>query len=1077
MVFGFGFNKTKVLASAERSVKQGKLQNAIADYEKVLAEDPKDLTVMNTIGDLYSRVGNTEKATEFFRKIGDAYAGEGFTVRAIAMYKKLTKQNPGAHDAVLKLGDLYTQQGLYNDARAQFMQVAEHHVRNNEFSQAASVFQKTLELDPENTSLQTRLAELYVKISRPADARDLYFRNAEALRIRGALDLADDALGRVLDLDPNFGPAMLMRGQVKFDSGDPEAAAKILEQVPDIDSRPEGLRTLLKAQLALGNLPAAEPIARKVLQIFNDCSGITGYGEALISSGAYEKALDFLSEHAAVLLASDQPAFMQVLQTLTARVKSNPKALEQLSDIFQRAGNTGCKVEVTELLAHAYVQQGELVKARDLYQRLTHLEPENPQHAQNFKQIIAKLSESLPPRRPAQVEQEPEPEPELESTSNTFSTEEIYPVSAVEQKYPGDLAELIEAALTDAELFDSYNLASKAIAPLEILLPRVPNDVRMNQRLASLYARAGRLQEAAERCSALEKVHVQAGFLKDSRYYADLAAKYRQRAGVSVESATAPATTKPVPLAPLADVSAHPIAPPAAPQTPAPQFVPAVAPAPVAVPAPPQSHEMDFSAEWEQMLEVEHPEPPPAPVPPPPPVVSRPPVPPVAQPVSAWESANEEETDLIAELLDEVRFYISQAMQPEARAALARCELLAPGNSEVATLKAQLAEVDSALPTAESSVGEFEFVSSENELQDQAADATDPLLVPAFEPTSSPAVSEHPAPELLPLHPALEQPEELEPEPFVAQTVAEPPAPIAPPVIEPPADLHPAIYYEEPAHEEPVREEPREEPVDEQPVPIHAAAATHPIERLDDFVHDLDLSLGDDFKIAPVSKVPESPSAPIVAAEPVVAPPPIQPLPSVAISQPVAPAPIAAAPIVPAPVVAPAAIAPELSAPQPIAAVPEITADEERNALNDIFAEFKESMETDADKQEDPETHYNLGVAFKEMDLFDEAIGEFQKVCKAIEQGVPFSQPVQAYTWLADCFLKKEVPDLAIRWYERALKSSTIDYETDTAIRYELACACIAAGDQPAALKHFMEVYGTNIDYRDVAERIKTLRS
>jgi thioredoxin-like negative regulator of GroEL len=69
------------------------------------------------------------------------------------------------------------------------------------------------------------------------------------------------------------------------------------------------------------------------------------------------------------------------------------------------------------------------------------------------------------------------------------------------------------------------------------------------------------------------------------------------------------------------------------------------------------------------------------------------------------------------------------------------------------------------------------------------------------------------------------------------------------------------------------------------------------------------------------------------------------------------------------------------------------------------------------------------------------------------------------------------VPDLAVRWYERALKAERIDSDTDTAIRFELACACDAAGDRSAALRHFMEVYGTNIDYRDVAERIKALRS
>ena len=52
-----------------------------------------------------------------------------------------------------------------------------------------------------------------------------------------------------------------------------------------------------------------------------------------------------------------------------------------------------------------------------------------------------------------------------------------------------------------------------------------------------------------------------------------------------------------------------------------------------------------------------------------------------------------------------------------------------------------------------------------------------------------------------------------------------------------------------------------------------------------------------------------------------------------------------------------------------------------------------------------------------------------------------------------------------------------IDGETRVALNYELASAYEAAGDKPSALKHFMDVYGSNIDYRDVAERIKALKS
>ena len=142
-----------------------------------------------------------------------------------------------------------------------------------------------------------------------------------------------------------------------------------------------------------------------------------------------------------------------------------------------------------------------------------------------------------------------------------------------------------------------------------------------------------------------------------------------------------------------------------------------------------------------------------------------------------------------------------------------------------------------------------------------------------------------------------------------------------------------------------------------------------------------------------------------------------------------------------------------------------------------MFAEFKEDVEEGADQAEDPDTHYNLGVAFKEMGLLDEAIGELQKVCHAIEKGHPFSQVMQAYTWLAHCFLEKGAPEASVKWYEKALHVPSIDEESKLAVYYELGSAHEAAGNKKAALASFNEVYSNNIDYRDVAERIKALRS
>jgi tetratricopeptide (TPR) repeat protein len=146
--------------------------------------------------------------------------------------------------------------------------------------------------------------------------------------------------------------------------------------------------------------------------------------------------------------------------------------------------------------------------------------------------------------------------------------------------------------------------------------------------------------------------------------------------------------------------------------------------------------------------------------------------------------------------------------------------------------------------------------------------------------------------------------------------------------------------------------------------------------------------------------------------------------------------------------------------------------------LAEMFGELKQDLEADvASADEDPETHYNLGIAFREMGLLDEAIGELQKACQSVDRGHAFPQIMQTYTWLAQCFLDKGVPEAAIRWYDKALSVPSIDGDTRVALHYELGSAYEISGDKPSALKHFTQVYGSNIDYRDVAERIKALKS
>jgi hypothetical protein len=148
----------------------------------------------------------------------------------------------------------------------------------------------------------------------------------------------------------------------------------------------------------------------------------------------------------------------------------------------------------------------------------------------------------------------------------------------------------------------------------------------------------------------------------------------------------------------------------------------------------------------------------------------------------------------------------------------------------------------------------------------------------------------------------------------------------------------------------------------------------------------------------------------------------------------------------------------------------------ESGPLKEVFDEFRAELGEMGTEDEDLETHYSLGIAFREMGLLEEAISEFQKVAQASERGRAFRYTMQCCTLLGLAFMEKGQPAIAAIWYERALKTPGNDPESTLALRYDLGVAQESAGEPEAALKSFSQVYAMNIDYRDVAERIAALQ-
>src|SRR5579864_4040865 len=591
MALGFGFNKVKVLAQAEKFVQQGKLPNAISEYEKVIKEDPKDLTVLNTIGDLYARVGNNEQAVYYFKKVGDQYAQNGFAVKAIAIYKKLTKIGPYNSEHTTKLAELYGQQGLFNDARVHYMQVADHLLKSGDNQQAARVFQKILELDPENAHTQAKLADLYTKLGKKDEARNIFYSAAETLYARGSYAAAEEAAGKVLSLDPANTSALMLRGLIAVDSGDSHAAVNYLEQVSDLDSRPDGLRALLRAKLQTGSAEGVEAVAVKLLSRHKDGTGMTTLAQWYATNDHVENALRLYEAHAERLFGGNAAALQEALNPLTARARENPAALAILHRLMNQSGQPvdhAQNAEAIELQAHGAAQSGNFALARDLYKQLTEMEPENALHAQSYRQMLAKLGEDSATRILTP-----------EEAAQAFMVEELDETApSVHQTYDPPTEKAIESALTDAELYVSYNVPSKAIPPLEAALPLAPQDVNLNQRLASLYARAERYGDAARMYQNLSKIYDELGHPAEAAKYLEAAKKFSLRAPATSAPVTPPA---PPPAPAAAKVSWPPTpveAAPAAPPEP-------VAEAPVEIEAEAAPSVQEFSFDTADIVEPE----------------------------------------------------------------------------------------------------------------------------------------------------------------------------------------------------------------------------------------------------------------------------------------------------------------------------------------------------------------------------------------------------------------------------------------------------------------------------------------
>jgi pilus assembly protein FimV len=991
------FNKSKALENALKFLNQGKVPQAIAEYQQILRNDGKDQATLMTVGDLYARQGDMSHAIEYFERLAQVYLNDGFNSKAIAIYKKIAKLAPNELAPLERLADLYVQQGVLSEARPLFLQIAEAHLKANHAQRAVEVLHRLLEVEPENLRVQMRLAELYNVMGQKKEAAQTYLNYAQRLLDRGEHDEAEKLVERALEVDPANGAALLLKAKSLTAGGKESHAVTLLESHPEANSGGEVTSLLLDLELKSGQTQKAADRARKQLaRGHQHTAPLYNVAETMIASGHGIDALAVLEElRNPMIEAGEQDKF---LKAVSATVEKHPKEaapLELMVDYCRYTSNSHQLPLALSQLADLCTSTGNYTRAEECLQELIERNKDDERLVERLNQLRAQSggtsqpsADSKPAEPPARVD---ENEKALPPT----------PVAIVEETLDEETQKYIAQALTDVDLFSSYGLTQKATHLLENVLQRAPRHTPTLERLLDMHLGAGNERRTAELASQLEQIHRERHDTVNADRFAELRQRFQKAAGMAEhELPAAPPIAAPVEAAVPETQASIVTAVPAA-SEPAPFEV---APAPVAESEAPAEASPEF-VEFEIPLIQSEPESQSAQTQTaaatPAPISIAPEVEQKAAPAASVPAADE------VDLSDEWEAMIQDVAEPPTATP---AEEPAPAVAAEAQPEPAAEEIAEPAPEPEPEPV-LEAKLEEPELAISQVDLDEPAAAPEALPESEvielqDIVAEEAVPE-----PAFEIVEEIAAEPDTIEVAAEATAA--------------------------ANREFELELTPEQPAPAEPATT-------EDFINELVAEI-DGFD-APAAEPPVPASLGKIFEQEPVAPPPLAPVAGAANGHSSA-----------------------------SSSAPQITA-ESLNQLAEVFQEFRTELGELGEEDEDLETHYNLGIAYREMGLLDEAIGEFQKVAKAVQKGKPFRYAMNCSTMLGLSFMDKGEPKIASIWYQRALEVPGLEQEAVLALRYDLGMALENAGESKQALDSFRQVYAMNIDYRDVADRIAELQ-
>jgi tetratricopeptide (TPR) repeat protein len=448
------FDREGTLRKAEKLLRQGKLDLAIAEYRAVIEDQPADWNTANTLGDLYVRGKQIDKAVAEYNRIAEHLGTEGFYSKAVALYKKILKIKPDEENALWQLGSISARQGLLVDARSHFHTLAERRKARGDVRGAAEVRVRLGDLD--GADVETRLAgaRARVELGDAGTAVERLKQAAHDLREKGkdadALRLLTEA-AQINPEDPELRRVLMQACMARQDfegasqfaagAGDlqtiaaelfalkrddeglnvlaraadaaPEDVALRVELVnrylargdtarartlltPEVaGSDPNLLWVLAEMELREGRIAEGTALLQQILAgdpSRRDALVILGCSVAEVNPDAGYECIEVAAR--AAIVSDEWGSAAAAVNEFVNRVPNHVPALMRLVEICVDGGLEATMHSAQAQLADAYLASGAAAEARVIAEDLVAREPWDRANIERFRRALSMLGET-----------------------------------------------------------------------------------------------------------------------------------------------------------------------------------------------------------------------------------------------------------------------------------------------------------------------------------------------------------------------------------------------------------------------------------------------------------------------------------------------------------------------------------------------------------------------------------------------------------------------------------------------------------------------------------------------------------